>query len=476
MGDLKKKAVKGVAWSTVQSLSNKSISFVFLIIMARLLLPADYGLVGMLAVFISVAEAFVNCGFGQALVRKQNRTRVDESTVFYFNILASTSCYFIIFLLAPFVGDFYKMPELCPLLRFLALKIVISSFAAVQILQYTIALNFKIPAIVIISCNILSGLIGIYFAFRGMGAWALAIQQVLMALFSTLFYWIVSSWRPLLAFSIDSFKEMFAFGSKLLGASLLNILYSNLSTIFIGKAYSSKDLGLYSKGQEMASYPSGILYGIVSSVTYPLLCTIQSDRDKMTNAYSVIIGATAYVIYPVMAIVCVLSQPIILLLFGDKWLLSSEYLSLLCYPYMIVPICAVNFGLLQVVGRSDLVLRLELITKAMGVIMLLITLPISVKAMCIGTIVNVTLCLFVNTYYTKNYIDISQLKQLSDLFRPFILSAIMATAVFFFITLFDNNLLKLIIGSLFGIVLYLAISYFFKIRELRYCLDFLRRK
>ena len=476
MSELKAKAINGIAWNTIQSLSNKSISFLFLIVMARLLLPADYGMVGMLAIFIALADAFVNCGFGQAIIRKQRRTKLDESTVFYFSIGASLICYVILFGIAPLVATFYNMPELCPLLRFLGLKIVVSSFSSMQVLQYSIDLNFKTPAVVKVVSNISSGGIGIWCAFNGWGPWALAIQQVLMASFSTFMYIVLSKWRPIWGFSVTSFKEMFSFGSKLLGANLLNIFYSNLSAIFIGKAYSSSDLGLYSKGQEMAAYPSDLLYGIVNTVTYPLLCTIQNDRDKMTNAYRKIIKSIAFIIFPTMAIVCALAHPIILTLFGEKWAASAFYLAMLCYPCMLVPICTANFSLLQVVGRSDLVLRLEIITKIMGTVMLLITLPISIKAMCIGTIVNVTLCILVNTYYTSRFIDLSQRDQLFDLLKPLICCIALATIIFLVVGVFDNNIVKIIIGTSLGLVIFYGSSAMLRTDEFMLCYHIVKDK
>lgn len=476
MGEFKQKAINGVVWNTIQSLSNKSISFLILIFMARLLQPTDYGMVGMLAVFIAIADAFVDCGFGQAIIRKQDRTQIDESTVYYFSIAASILCYLLIFCIAPLVGRFYNMQELSPLLRFLGLKIVISSFSSMHILKYSIDLNFKIPSIIKVSSNILSGTIGLYFAYNGYGAWALAIQQVSMATFSTLLYITISKWKPVWEYSQTSFREMFLFGSKLLGARLLNIFYTNISTIFIGKAYSSRDLGLYAKGQEMAAYPSDILYGIVSTVSYPLLCSIQTDKEKMSISYRQIIKIIGFIIFPMMAIVCVLAQPIICTLFGDQWISSSEYFALLCYPYMLVPICTANFSLLQVVGRSDLVLRLEIITKIMGVIMLLITLPISVSAMCWGTIINVTICVLINTYYTSRFVNVSQWQQLFDLIKPLIVCIIMALLVHFATMKIETNMIKLIVGAIIGLIFYLSFSIIMKSPELKLCVDIVKKK
>lgn len=459
MAGIKQKVFSGLTWNAIQGIANKGISFLFLIVMARLLVPSDYGTIGLLAVFIAIADAFINCGFGQALVRKQDRTALDESTVFYFNIVASCICYLGIFLLSPWVADFYNMPILCGLLRFLALRIIISSLSAVQTLKYTILLEFKTPTIIKIVSNVVSGIIGIVFAYFDYGAWALAIQQVLFSVFSTLLYWMVSKWRPIWGFSWPSFKYMFSFGSKILGANLLNIFYANLSAIFIGKVYSSSDLGLYSKGQEMASYPSDILYGILSAVSYPLLCTLQSDKQQLTMVYRKIIRLSSFVIFPVMALVCALSSSIILLLFGEKWCESAIYLSLLCYPFMIVPICGANFSLLQVVGRSDLVLKLEVITKIIGTITLLITLPISIKAMCYGVIINVSVALLIDTYYTSRFVDLTYFRQLLDVLKPMLIS-FTAGFIVYSLNWFElTPLTRIIIGIPFGATLYFLFNF-----------------
>jgi O-antigen/teichoic acid export membrane protein len=226
----------------------------------------------------------------------------------------------------------------------------------------------------------------------------------------------------------------------------------------------------------MASYPCDILYGIVYTVSYPLLCTLQDDRERLSFAYRKIIRTIGFVVYPVMTIVCVLAQPIILTLFGEKWMDSAIYMALLCYPYMIVPICGANFGLLQVAGRSDLVLKLEIITKIIGTIMLLITLPISIKAMCIGTIISVTLCLVVNTYYTSRYVDVTQWEQILDLIKPFLMCVVMGGVVVGAVFLIENNILKLVVGVPLGILVYFGTAIINKTPEYKMCLELINNR
>lgn len=476
MGELKKKALHGAIWNTIQSLSNKGLSFLFLILMTRLLTPEDYGMVGMLAVFMVIADAFIDCGFGQAIVRKLNRTVLDESTVFYFNIVASTCCYLLLFAIAPIVADFYQMPDLCPLLRVLGLRLIIGAFATIHVLKYSIGLNFKTPSFVNISANLLSGVFGLWMAYTGYGVWALAGQQVSRQLFLAIIYNVVSRWRPIWGFSWETFREMFSFGSKLLGQRLLNAIYSNISVIFIGKAYSAVDLGLYSKGNEMADYPSGTAYGVINTVSYPLLCQLQNDRDRLTLAYRKLVRVVAFVVCPIMTFIFFFATPLMVSVLGEQWEKSGWYLMLLCYPYMFIPLLCLNQTLLQVVGRTDLILRLEIISKMLGVTMLSICLPISIDAMCFGAIINTVLCYFLNTYYTSRFIDLTLRQQFGDLVRSLLYSALIGGIAYMSTMGIDNLWFKIIIGLSVGCVLYVGIAAICRMREFGECIDLIKNR
>lgn len=476
MGELKTKAVKGTYWNAAQTLGNKVLSFFFLLLMTRLLLPSDYGMVGMLTVFMLVADAFISCGFGQAIVRKQNRTPLDESTVYYFSIAASIVCYIIIFLIAPRVGDFYNMPELIPILRVMGLKLIIGSLSSMQLLVYSIELDFKTPSLINITSHLLSGLVGVYLAYTGYGVWALVWQQLTLTIFTSLFFIVVSKWKPIWGFSWGSFKEMFSFGSKLLGTRLLNVVYANLSIVFIGKAYSAVDLGLYSKGREMASYPSDTLSGIINNVSYPLLCKLQDDKEKLTLVYRKLIRVVSFLLSPIMILAGVMGELMMTTLFGDKWTDSGFYLSLSCYPYAIVPVQFMNLTLLQVVGRTDLVFRLEVIGKILGVVMLIITLPISIEAMCYGVMITTSLCFFINTHYTSKFIDLTVTQQLVDLFRPMLYSALMGVIVYAITFSFSKGFIPLIMGTFVGLGLYIGLAALFRIQEFQDCLDIIKKK
>lgn len=476
MGELKSKTLHGMLWNGAQRFSATGIQFLFMIFMTRLLLPSDYGIVGMLAVFMEISSAFIDCGFGQAIIRKQNRTKIDESTVFYFNVIASVACWLILFAAAPFVADFYKMPELSSILRVLSFTLVISSLSSMHVLDYMIKLDFKTQSIVNVLCSVFSGIGGLVLAYNGFGVWALVWQRILSALFITVAYWIISSWHPIWAFSYTSFREMFGFGSKLLGSRLLNTVYANIAPIFIGRYYTSADLGLYSKAQQMISFPNNSVFSVVDTVSYPVLCQVQSDRTQLTLAYRKFQRLGAYLMFPVMVLLTVLSRPLIISLFGQKWEETAFYMVLLCLPWMLVPIQCNNLNLLKVVGKSNLIFRLEIIGKVLGLLMLLVTLPISIYAMCYGTIIVTSICFFVNAYYTSRFIDLSVFGQIKDLFNSLALSLLSGVGAYITAYFIQLDVMKVILGGIVGVLIYFGLSYLIKIREFTELLDFVRNQ
>ena len=474
MGELKKKTLNGVVWKTMQTVSTTGIQFIFTIFMTRLLAPEDYGMVGMLAVFMAISNAFIDCGFGQALIRKQDRTHVDESTVFYFNLVASTLCYAILFAIAPLVAHFYKMPQLSLILRILGLTLVIRALSTIHTLIYTINLDFKTPSIINLSCNVVSGFFGLYLAYRGYEVWALVFQTLFASLLVSITFITVSKWRPLWAFSWKSFKDMFAFGSNLLGATLLNSIYHNLSSIFIGRAYTAADLGIYTKGEKMASFVPETIYGSIESVSYPVLCRFQNDKENLAIVYRKFIRIISFILFPIMTILCLLSTPFLVFLFGERWAESGLYMALMCFPWMLVPIQCLNLNILKVVGRSNLIFRLGLVKIFLGVVMLLITLPISIKAMCIGTIINVCIAFFINAHYTSRFVGIQIKHQLIDMARSFSLSIIVGVVVYFAISFFDGNLAKLCVGGIAGVATYMLLAFTIKMNELKEVIELLK--
>ena len=471
---LKKQAVGGVIWSAVERFSVQGVQFVVMIAMARVLSPSDYGLVGMLAVFIAVAQSLVDSGFSQALIRKQGRTAEDESTVFYFNVVVGLLLYGILCLSAPLVARFYDTPELKPLMRVVCLSVVFNSLAVVQRARLTLNIDFKTQAKASLTAAVVSGIVGIWMARTGWGVWSIAAQQLVNLGVNTLLLWVFACWRPRWVYSWASFRELFSFGSKLMLSGLLDVLYRNIYLIVIGKAFSAKDLGYYTRAQQFSEFPSSCLTGILQRVTYPVLCKIQDDDARLANAYRRFLRVSAFLIFPLLVGVSAVAEPLVLVLLKEQWLFAATLLQIICFAMMWYPIHSINLNLLQVKGRSDLFLRLEVIKKIVGVAILCATLPFGLVAMCVGQIVSSVLCLAINTRYTGKLIQVGFVRQMKDLFPVLALSLAMWLVASGVQMLVEPEVLKLAVGVVAGAVFYVGVSWLFKFTEMRDMTDIAR--
>lgn len=473
---LRSKTVKGVVWSSIERFSTQGVQFLIMIIMARLLTPKDYGLIGMLAIFLAVAQSLIDSGFSQALIRKQDRTDVDNSTVFYFNIVVSSVLYLILFIAAPFVADFYNQPELTSVMRIVCLGVILNSLAVVQRALLTVRIDFKTQAKASLSAAVISGCIGIVLAYCGFGVWSLVVQQLLNLSVNTLLLWIFSKWRPIAVFSWKSFHELFAFGSKMLASGLLDTLYRNIYPIVIGKLFSASSLGHYTRAQHFSEFPSSNVTGIIQRVTYPILCGIQDETERLEAVYRKFLKLSAFIIFPLMIGMSAVACPFIDIVLGKQWGFCGQLLQIICFAMMWYPIHAINLNLLQVKGRSDLFLRLEIIKKILGITVLCITAPFGLVVMCYGQIFNSIVALVINTYYTGKLINVGFIRQMKDLLPTILLSLIMFGAILLVDGFIETNMYRLVIGVLVGIIVYVSGSYIFKFKELQTLFSLIRRK
>lgn len=474
MSELKDKTIKGIAWNAIKKFSVKGIQFIITLFLARLLMPSDYGMLSMVYVFSAVAQTIVSSGFSQALTRKTNRTELDNCTIFYFNISAGIIMYGVLFLISPYVEDFYNMPGLCNVMRATTFIVVIGSFSVVQSTLCDIELDFKTPAKAAFISIIISGPAAILVAYLGYGVWALVTQIVLNDLIYVTCIWIMKKWRPKLIFSITSLKSMFGFGSKLLASGLLNTIYENIYSIVIGKIYDAKTLGFYSRANQFANLPSSNISGMISSVVYPALCTIQNDLERLRRTYRIFLKLSAYIIFPLMCGLAALAHPMTTVLIGEKWAFSADLLQIICFSIMWYPVHSINLNLLQVAGRSDLFLKLEIIKKIYGIAILCITAPLGIIAMCWGGIVGCFIGLGINTYYTGKLIDIGFFKQMKDLMPTFIMSLTMFIATKFIVSFISSDIISLAVGIIFGTIYYIAGSYIFKFYEFQELLNIIK--
>ncbi|MCL1933211.1 MAG: lipopolysaccharide biosynthesis protein [Candidatus Azobacteroides sp.] len=464
---LKQKAVSGIFWSSIERFSVQGVQFVLGIIMARLLLPADYGLIGMLAIFLAVSQSFIDSGFSNALIRKQNRTETDFSTVFYFNIVVGLVFYFILFFTSPYIAAFYNAPILESLTKVVAVNVFIGSLTIVQRAKFTINVDFKTQTKASLLSVIVSGIIGIGMAYRGFGVWALAVQSVTAGCIDMIALWIYSRWVPQKIFSVSSFKEMFSYGSKLLMSGLIDTTYKNIYTIVIGKKFSKVDLGYYTRADNYTQFPSSNITGILQRVTFPILSSLQDNDEKLKEAYRKFLRLSAFIIFPLMIGLFAVADPLIQLLLTDKWIGAVMLLQILCLSQMWYPIHAINLNLLQVKGSSDLFLRLEIIKKAIGVSILCITIPLGVVAMCWGMVVSSLIALFINTYYTGKLIQVGYLKQMKDLLPILGNSFSMGILVWGITQLIHIHIFALIIGITSGAIWYYCIARLTQSKELQ---------
>ena len=453
-------------WSTVERFSVQGVQFLIMIVMARLLTPHDYGLIGMLAIFIAVAQSLIDSGFSQALIRKQDRTEADNNTVFYFNIVVSTLLYLILYASAPFVADFYNTPQLCPVMRVVCLSIIFNSLAVVQRALLTIRIDFKTQAKAALTAAITSGVVGIAMAYHGFGVWSLVTQQLLNLGINTGLLWLLSKWRPRLMYSWQSFNELFAFGSKLLASGLLDTIYRNIYPIVIGKLFSASSLGHYTRAHQFSEFPSSNLTGIIQRVTYPVLCEIQNDDARLASIYRRFLKLSAFIIFPLMVGLSSVAKPFVNIMLGPQWSFCGQLLQILCFGMMWYPIHSVNLNLLQVKGRSDLFLKLEIIKKILGISVLCITAPFGLIVMCYGLIFNSLVALAINTYYTGKLINVGFIRQMCDLLPTIALCLVMFALILIVNSFITGDIIKLCAGIVIGVIFYTFTSRLFKFSEL----------
>lgn len=460
---LKQKTFKGVIWSAVERFSTQGVQFLFGILLARLLTPNDYGMIAMLAIFIAVSQTFIDSGFGNALIRKPDRNEADKATVFFFNIFMAAICYGVIFLAAPLIARFYNMPQLEGILRVLAINLIIQAFGSIQHLNLTIDLNFKTLAKISFSGAVVGGTAGLICAYNGLGVWSLVVQQMTTTSFKVFLFWVLVRWRPKTFFNKKSFRNMFGFGSKLLASGLLNTLYENIYDLIIGKVFSAATLGNYSRASHFGYFPSSNITGIFQRVTFPVLSKIQDDHEKLRIAYLKFLNMATLVIFPLMIGLVALAKPFILLVLTDKWVDVILILQIISIAYMWYPVHAINLNILQVLGRSDLFLKLEIIKKIVGITVLVITVPHGIIALCYGQWVTTCFGLVINTYYSGKLLNAGLFIQLK-MYIPTLLNSLVMGAICTGVT----NLLpekeyaiQLILGVAVGATYYLASNWIF---------------
>lgn len=469
MDNLKETAIKSVIWSAVDRLSAQLAQFCLGIMVARMVSPSAYGLVAMLSVFISVSQAFVDSGFSNALIQRKGVKESDFTTVFIFNLTISILCYLLIWTTSPYIASFYRQPILEQLAKVVGLNLIINSLGLVSRAKLTIALNFKIQTKISLASVVISGIVAIYFAYIGMGVWAIVAQELLRNTIQNCSLIIVSRWKLKGGFSKESFITLFSYGSKLLCAGILDSIYINLYSIVIGKFFSSNSLGLYNRAAVFAQFPSINLSAIVNRAMFPIICKLQDKEIQFVEVFIKTLRMLVFVITPLMIILCLESKPFIQFVLTDRWTHCSLYLQILCLAYMFNPIMRLMYDTINGKGRSDLVLKAEIIKKICSFILLIATMPFGLIAMCWGLVIYEVLDFIIMYCYLKKVIVDISLKIIFVNIAPALMAS--AIVVLFLLALYEttsNIYINLFLGTCLGIFVYCLSAEMFKIREWKF--------
>lgn len=466
---LKQKTIKSIFWSAIDNSSYLLINFIIGIILARLLSPKEFGLIGMITVFITISQTFIDIGFTQALIRKKECNSADYSTVFLTNICTSVLLIIALNLLANPIGNFYQETELGLIIRVISIIIFFNALSSINKTKLIKSLDFKSQTKITIISSILSGILAIISALLGYGIWSLVIKTLLFSIISTILYWYYSFWKFELLFSKVSFRELFSYGYKLTLSGLIDTIYRNLYYLIIGKYFSAVELGYYSRADQFQTLPSQNLTSIIQRVSLPVLASIQDEKITLKLSYQRLIKTTMFFTFIIMMVLVAISEPLILFLIGDKWEKSIIYLQLLCFVGMLYPLQALNLNMLQVKGRSDLFLYLEIIKKALAIPIVIIGISLGIKPMIMGMILITIISYFLNSFWSGKLINYSAREQLKDIAPSFLLATIIGSSVYLINKyLHLSNFIELLIGLGLAIILVSLISEIFKIETYLY--------
>lgn len=475
MATLREKTLTGVAWNLGEQFAVKGISVLVTLLLAYFLSPEDFGLVAMMAVFISIASSLMDSGFKQALIRLPEARQVDLNTAFYANIILGLVAYSLLFFIAPLISDFYAEERLTVLIRVAGLVVVINVFQVVQYACLSRALNFRVQFRAALPASIISAVVAIAMAYSGFGVWALIAQMLVSAAMIIIFLWLQYLWRPTLSWSFSSLKSMYQFGYKLFLADLLDVVFRNLYVVVIAKIFSVSIAGLYFFADKIKELLILRVVTSIQNVTYPALVKVGSSDEKLKLGYKKLIIFTSFVLSPLVLILASLAQPIFIMLLADKWQPASYYFQLMCIAGVLIPMHALNLNILKVKGRSDLSLMIEVVKKILQVAILLVSVNYGVIGILYGQIINSVLALGLNSYFSGMLISYRLDEQLSDFIPHILLSGLIAYTLYnvYVLQVFNDFVIVFLMGPL-SIIVYLVSAFVFKLQGLKICSDILR--
>lgn len=476
---LKEKTIVGVGWSAIDNVSQYAVSFIVSIILARLLSPDDYGLLGIIAIFTAICDALINAGFSAALIRKKDVNDADYNTVFIVNLFMSFLLYAVIFFCAPLIASFFKREELIALTRATSIGFVLGALGLVQQTRLTKKIDFKTQTKISLWASISSGIVGITLAILGFGVWALVIQNLCCQFLRTSLLWIHNKWIPQLSFSGKSFREMFGFGWKMMVSGIIDTAWNKLYQLVVGRFYSPASLGQYTRATQMSSLFSVNLTAVVQRVTYPVLSDIQDEKERLVSAYRRIIQITVFCSAVCLFFLGAVSEPLLYCLIGPKWHDAAVYLPLICISETLYPLSAINLNMLQVQGRSDLFLGLDIVKKIIGVLPLLVGVFVGIIPMLWVGLFTGVICYFLNSYFPGKFLGYGFWMQLKDILPSYGIAFGVAVSVWFLKYLPFSYWIILPIQLIVGIIVFFALcqisklDVYFETKEL--VLQYVRR-
>lgn len=465
---MKKTVISSLFWKLMERGGTQGINFIVQIVLARLLLPEDYGLLALVAIFIAFANVFVQSGFNTALIQKKVADAVDFSSVFYLSLMIAGVLYLLLFFTAPFIAEFYSEPQVKLVIRVLSITLFFGAFNTIQYAYVSRNMMFKNFFFSSLGGIIVSGIIGIIAAYMGFGVWALVLQQLVNKVIITIILWFSVTWRPQLLFSFKRIKILFSYGSKLLVSGVLNTLYRDIRILIIGKIYTPTTLGFYNRGEQFPQLIVSIINGSIQAVMLPALSVHQDQKKRMKEMVRRAIVTSSFIVFPMMVGLAVVAEPLVKILLTDKWIFSVPFLQIFCISYALMPIHTANLQAIKALGRSDIFLKLEIVKKVTGFIILGISIPFGVYAMAWGVLLSGIIAAFINAYPNRKLLNYSYKEQWGDIIPSLLLSITMGSLVysFHYINISDGFILILQVAA--GFMIYIALAKIFKVESFDY--------
>ena len=468
--DLKERAVGGAMWKLAEKLGMQLMQMIIQIVLARLLLPEDYGIIGLLTIFINISDVFILQGFTTALIQKKDADELDYSSVFFANILMSLIIYGVFFWISPVVSKFYKTPQLCNVMRVMSMNIIIGALCAVHNAIVSKNLDFKISFMRNISNTITQGVVGIGMAYLNFGVWSLVGSKIAGTAVGMVILCTTVRWKPKLMFSKKRIRGLFKYSSKVLGTNLLNTIFNNMHSLIIGRFFSTVDVGYYQRGQQIPQAAMTAVDGSMNEVLYPTLSLLQNDSKKLKSTLRRSMKTSIYLILPMLVGLMITAKPMTMILLTEKWLPSVPFMQLTCAITMFWPLSARTHAL-NAIGRSDITLKLSMISKALTLIMILLCVSKGIYAIMWGTLMASVISFWITSYYVNKYLKYSLKELVDDIKAPICLSIVMAIVVILIGKINMNLILSLILQITIGGASYIMISEILKLEQYMYIKD-----